>query len=278
MGQSNVRVPVALSSDPEDVTVALEAAATLWDNGDQKEALRWLGRAAEAAGAAGDDLRAVAIQSAAADLRDIAAAKPQAPSATRSQTPPPPPVRSSGPIARQSSRPPPAMSPPPPPTSALNRPLISKPPPPPSARRQAPPPLPPEPVSAPPPVAVARRSFPPPLPPVAELASPPPPPAAARRSTPPPPVFEPASPPPPVAASRPPPVSVSNYSASSAALPSDSRLRVSVKSSVRDPNLFLVRVLPAGKGAPPGSQEAFLTPTEPSADLWREPGRAIRHG
>ena len=67
MGQSNVRVPVALSSNPEDVTVALEAAATLWENGDQKEALRWLGRAAEAAGAAGDDLRAVAIQSAAAD-------------------------------------------------------------------------------------------------------------------------------------------------------------------------------------------------------------------
>src|SRR5687767_9691696 len=92
MGQSNARVPVALSSDPEDVTVALEAAATLWENGDQKEALRWLGRAAEAAGAAGDDLRAVAIQSAAADLRDLSATGFQAPGA-RSQTPPPPPVR-----------------------------------------------------------------------------------------------------------------------------------------------------------------------------------------
>jgi hypothetical protein len=59
---------------------------------------------------------------------------------------------------------------------------------------------------------------------------------------------------------------------------SEARLRVSVKSSVRDPNLFLVRVLPAGQGAPPGTHEAFLTPTEPGADLLREPARAIRHG
>src|SRR6185436_17287676 len=118
MALSNVRVPVALSSDPEDVTVALEAAATLWDNGDQKEALRWLGRAAEAASAAGDDLRAVAIQSAAADLRDLAGTGAQASGGTRSQTPPPPPVRPGVRSTGGSSRPPPPLSSPaPPPTS-----------------------------------------------------------------------------------------------------------------------------------------------------------------
>jgi hypothetical protein len=40
---------------------------------------------------------------------------------------------------------------------------------------------------------------------------------------------------------------------------SSGRVRVSVKSSVRDPNLFLVRLLPDGQSAPPGTQEAFLT-------------------
>jgi hypothetical protein len=34
---------------------------------------------------------------------------------------------------------------------------------------------------------------------------------------------------------------------------------VSVKSSVRDPNLLLVRLLADGQSAPPGTQEAFLT-------------------
>jgi hypothetical protein len=40
---------------------------------------------------------------------------------------------------------------------------------------------------------------------------------------------------------------------------SNGRVRVSVKSSVRDPNLFLVRLLPDGQDAPPGTQEAFLS-------------------
>jgi hypothetical protein len=40
---------------------------------------------------------------------------------------------------------------------------------------------------------------------------------------------------------------------------SGGRVRVSVKSSVRDPNLLLVRLLPDGQIAPPGTQEAFLS-------------------
>jgi hypothetical protein len=40
---------------------------------------------------------------------------------------------------------------------------------------------------------------------------------------------------------------------------SSGRVRVSVKSSVRDPNLLLVRLLADGQSAPPGTQEAFLT-------------------
>jgi hypothetical protein len=37
-----------------------------------------------------------------------------------------------------------------------------------------------------------------------------------------------------------------------------SRLRVSVKASSRDPNLLVVRPLPEGQGPPPGAREAIL--------------------
>jgi hypothetical protein len=78
--------------------------------------------------------------------------------------------------------------------------------------------------------------------------------------------------------SRPPPVSLPKDDGSTQPPRSEARLRVSVKWSVRDPNLFLVRVLTAGQIAPPGTHEAFLTPMEPGADLRREPVRASRHG
>jgi hypothetical protein len=45
------------------------------------------------------------------------------------------------------------------------------------------------------------------------------------------------------------------------------RVHVSVKASVRDPSLLLVRVLSNGQKAPPGTHEAFLTAIEEGVDL-----------
>jgi hypothetical protein len=48
---------------------------------------------------------------------------------------------------------------------------------------------------------------------------------------------------------------------------SSARVRVSVKSSVRDPNLLIVRLLAEGQSAPPGTQEAYLSGGEASGLL-----------
>jgi hypothetical protein len=60
--------PSPSSSDADAVVLALETAGAMWAKGDAREALRWLRRAAESAGEAGDDLRAVTLARAAADL------------------------------------------------------------------------------------------------------------------------------------------------------------------------------------------------------------------
>jgi hypothetical protein len=60
--------PAPSASDAESVSLALETASALWGKGDVREALRWLRRAAETAGALGDDLRAVGLARAAAEL------------------------------------------------------------------------------------------------------------------------------------------------------------------------------------------------------------------
>ena len=44
-------------------------------------------------------------------------------------------------------------------------------------------------------------------------------------------------------------------------------VRVSIKSSVRDPDLFIVRILKKGQTAPPGCGEAILAPTGRGFDL-----------
>ena len=49
-------------------------------------------------------------------------------------------------------------------------------------------------------------------------------------------------------------------------------LHVWVRASARDPSLLLVRVLPDGASAPPGSYEAYLSPTTEGIDL-----RAPKH-
>lgn len=60
--------PAPEPGDPEDVAWQLQTAGTMWSRGDSHEAIRWLRRAAEAAGDNGADMRAVALARAAADL------------------------------------------------------------------------------------------------------------------------------------------------------------------------------------------------------------------
>jgi hypothetical protein len=52
-----------------------------------------------------------------------------------------------------------------------------------------------------------------------------------------------------------------------AATGQETRLRVSVKLSVRDPNLLIARPLGAGEAAPPGTREAVLVLVEPATNL-----------
>ncbi|HMJ16668.1 MAG TPA: hypothetical protein VK524_34875, partial [Polyangiaceae bacterium] len=59
----------AHSSDSDDIRWALETASAMWAKGDYPEALRWLRRAAETASEEGQDVRAVQLAKAAADLR-----------------------------------------------------------------------------------------------------------------------------------------------------------------------------------------------------------------
>jgi len=66
MNQMNF--PASEPNDSDDVSLALETAEALWNRGDPNEALRWLRRAAEAAGDSGDDLRAVVLAKAVAEL------------------------------------------------------------------------------------------------------------------------------------------------------------------------------------------------------------------
>ena len=113
-------------------------------------------------------------------------------------------------------------------------------------------------------------------------AKPPPPPpqrpGASRPPTPPPPrVGTSTSPPasggsaaaPPLISTRPTPLARSRPPSPPAMPGLPARLRVSVKASVRDANLFLARPLAEGAEPPPGTREAFLV--LPDAEIEVEP-------
>jgi hypothetical protein len=68
MTASALTIPEPLPDDPDAVTTALETAAIFGTQGDTREALRWLRRAAEAAGDEGNDLRALTLARLAADM------------------------------------------------------------------------------------------------------------------------------------------------------------------------------------------------------------------
>lgn len=66
--QAAIEIPAPTESDSETVATALETAAVFNAKGDTAEALRWLQRAAESAGDAGDDVRTLTLARTAADL------------------------------------------------------------------------------------------------------------------------------------------------------------------------------------------------------------------
>jgi hypothetical protein len=257
---SPAALPTPEPDEPSDVTVAIEAARALWENGDREEALRWFSRAAEAAEQGGNDRRALELARAVADLKDGLAASAVPPAA--------PAAPASSPAAPSAPVPPPlptAAAPGPPPASTAPK-FVTRPPPPPSARKS----VAPTPPSMRPrsPEATTAKSFSGPETADAAKAPEPMPPAPAApavKSVAPAvksvaPVVKPVA---PVVK----PVAAETRSDGVDA----ERIRVSVKSSARDPNLLLVRILGAGQSVPSGCHEAFLSPAQSGIDL-RSPG------
>lgn len=85
-------IPPAKSSDAEDVVWGLQTADALWKRGERNDALVWLRRAAQAAGDASDDDRALELARFAAELADLVASEPppRGPLDTNADMEPPP--------------------------------------------------------------------------------------------------------------------------------------------------------------------------------------------
>jgi hypothetical protein len=69
MAELSANWPRSEAGDAAEVSLALETARALWSKGLALESVRWIQRAAENAESTGDDLRAVSLARAAADLR-----------------------------------------------------------------------------------------------------------------------------------------------------------------------------------------------------------------
>jgi hypothetical protein len=91
---ASFQFPNSTADDPSDVATAIETARALWRQGDSQESLRWLRRAADSAEAEGNDVRALSLARAAADLQEQ----------VRPSVSPPPPSRP--PVAPKSAAPP----------------------------------------------------------------------------------------------------------------------------------------------------------------------------
>jgi hypothetical protein len=109
-----IDIPQPLSADNETVITALETAALFGAKGDALEAVRWLRRAAESAGEAGDDVRALALSRFAAELNEELSAKhiltTPAPPPEPSVLPPEPSVPQPLPVSGRASYPTPPSS------------------------------------------------------------------------------------------------------------------------------------------------------------------------
>src|SRR5580700_5836376 len=75
-----VAIPPALAEDNEDVAWALQTADALWKRNERVDAIVWLRRAAQAAGDAQNDDRALALAREAAELAEWLAHNPARPS------------------------------------------------------------------------------------------------------------------------------------------------------------------------------------------------------
>jgi len=262
---SNFQFPLPVASDPGDVSLALETAAALWRKGDSREALRWLRRAAETAETEGDDMRALTLARAAADLKDLLppgppSLPPSAPStappasmrvtsspsvapgapARTSSSPSTPPSRASSPSAAPAPR---SIPPAPALVSTLTQELGVSP-----AKLEAwsPPSSRGAPDASPatktPPASARPAAATPASPPASSLL------ASPNKVS--------AEPPTPIA-----PVAAARASETRAAL------RVSVETMSKGSGALLVRVLGEGEKAPAGTREALLVPTEAGVDL-----------
>src|SRR6516164_2770645 len=78
MALAMVGIPPVLDTDAEDVAWALQTAEALWKRNERVDAIVWLRRAAQAAGEAEDDDRALALARDAAELADWLARNPTA--------------------------------------------------------------------------------------------------------------------------------------------------------------------------------------------------------
>lgn len=79
MGEELPLLPETQPTDDEDVVWGLQTATALWARGERREALIWVRRAAEAAGAAGDDMRAVDLAKRAVSMEEYIQAIEAAP-------------------------------------------------------------------------------------------------------------------------------------------------------------------------------------------------------
>jgi hypothetical protein len=154
MNAPSLTVPEPLADDGDDITTALETAAIFNAQGDLREAVRWVRRAAEAAGDAGNDLRALALARAVADL-NIGASVVPAPAAASAPAPAPAPVAPLPAVASAPASAPDAVSSDrgsvrPSPVVRIEAAADAPPPPPPlpAAQADAPPPPPPLPAAA----------------------------------------------------------------------------------------------------------------------------------
>jgi hypothetical protein len=87
-----VQTPNIEPADASDTRWALETARTLWSQGERREALQWIRRAAEAAAEAGQDDRALNLAKMGAELRtqlEIPRTLPPPPPKPPIEVPPP---------------------------------------------------------------------------------------------------------------------------------------------------------------------------------------------
>jgi hypothetical protein len=268
--------PVVEPNDFGTVAVALETANVLYHRGESAEALRWLRRAAESAEKEGDDLRALSLARAAADLREQLNVPPSVRPGAKLPSPPPSPATRTGAVGvPQSSAPPVRSQPPPLPTAE------------PSSTR-SPASLPSKPPIAPsskPPIA-SKTSLPSKPPTASKTPVPSKPPSAAPTAS-----KTPAPTKTPIPSK--PPARLHAVSAASngakkdisvepeelgrtavraedkQAPSSDQRvaLRVAIESASQAEGTLVVRILGEGDQAGPGAVEALLVPLRPGIDV-----------